>query len=193
MLIRHLSKTKQMLTIPKWNPHVSPIPKLNPSPNSILRRRSFDRLQMENVNCISSSPSPYPSRSPSPSPSRSPSSMHEQNMNALCTPVIPSGRTGYSKECEMAVNRQINHEYRICLLYHAMHCYFDRDTVALPGLARFFKMEHDDQLVSHVAESVCYDPEGVRRELRLVFTRNVGNPVWMNTVNIYILYIGMGK
>ncbi|KAJ0246868.1 Ferritin-3 [Hirschfeldia incana] len=45
----------------------------------------------------------------------------------------------YSPECEAAVNEQINVEYNVSYVYHALYAYFDRDNVALKGLAKFFK------------------------------------------------------
>eukprot|EP00798_Chlamydomonas_sp_ICE-L_P002880 gene2880-17099_t len=45
----------------------------------------------------------------------------------------------FHPECEAAINEQINIEYSISYVYHAMYAYFDRDNVGLPGLAAFFK------------------------------------------------------
>ncbi|KAH7514684.1 hypothetical protein FEM48_Zijuj11G0116000 [Ziziphus jujuba var. spinosa] len=42
----------------------------------------------------------------------------------------------YSKGCEAAVNEQINVEYNASYLYHALFAYFDRDNIALKGLAK---------------------------------------------------------
>ncbi|XP_006291623.2 ferritin-3, chloroplastic [Capsella rubella] len=59
--------------------------------------------------------------------------------------LVPSGqhlslaRHLYSSECEAAVNEQINVEYNVSYVYHALYAYFDRDNVALKGLAKFFK------------------------------------------------------
>merc|ERR1712060_984443 len=50
-------------------------------------------------------------------------------------------RKMYASECEAAVNRQINIEYSISYLYHAMYAFFDRDNVGLPGFAEYFKHE----------------------------------------------------
>ncbi|KAI3900813.1 hypothetical protein MKW92_040235 [Papaver armeniacum] len=55
---------------------------------------------------------------------------------------LPQGslaRQKFSDECENAVNEQINVEYSLSYVYHAMYAYFDRDYVALKGFARFFK------------------------------------------------------
>lgn len=47
-------------------------------------------------------------------------------------------RVDYQPECEAAVNEQINIEYTISYVYHALHAYFARDNVGLPGFAKFF-------------------------------------------------------
>ena len=48
-------------------------------------------------------------------------------------------RQHYHPACEAALNDQINTEYNVSYIYHAMYAYFDRDNVALPGLAKYFK------------------------------------------------------
>ncbi|XP_075478918.1 ferritin-3, chloroplastic-like [Primulina tabacum] len=48
-------------------------------------------------------------------------------------------RHKYSDFCEAAINEQINVEYNVSYVYHAMYAYFDRDNVALKGIANFFK------------------------------------------------------
>lgn len=48
-------------------------------------------------------------------------------------------RVGYTKDAEYAINEQINIEYNMSYVYHAMSAYFDRDNVALPGLASYFR------------------------------------------------------
>jgi len=54
-------------------------------------------------------------------------------------------RFGYTAECEAAVNEQINIEYNVSYVYHAMYAYFDRDNVALPGMAKFFKESSEEE------------------------------------------------
>ncbi|PKA51882.1 Ferritin-3, chloroplastic [Apostasia shenzhenica] len=54
-------------------------------------------------------------------------------------------RQKYADECEAAVNEQINVEYNVSYAYHAMFAYFDRDNVALKGLAKFFKESSDEE------------------------------------------------
>ncbi|XP_071722510.1 ferritin-1, chloroplastic-like [Rutidosis leptorrhynchoides] len=54
-------------------------------------------------------------------------------------------RQKFVDECEAAINEQINVEYNVCYMYHAMYAYFDRDNVALKGLAKFFKDSSDEE------------------------------------------------
>ncbi|CAN8317537.1 unnamed protein product [Cochlearia groenlandica] len=64
-------------------------------------------------------------------------------------------RHKYSDECESAINEQINVEYNLSYVYHAMYAYFDRDNIALKGLAKFFKessveeREHAEKLMEY--------------------------------------------
>ena len=55
------------------------------------------------------------------------------------------GRTDFHAECEAAINEQINIEYNVSYVYHAMYSYFSRDNVALPGIAAFFKKESEEE------------------------------------------------
>lgn len=54
-------------------------------------------------------------------------------------------RVRYHPECEAGINEQINVEYSISYVYHSLHAYFDRDNVALPGFAAFFKAASDEE------------------------------------------------
>ena len=47
-----------------------------------------------------------------------------------------------SEDC---INQQINVEYTNCYLYHAMACYFSRDSVALHGFAAYFRHQSEDE------------------------------------------------
>ncbi|XP_078447665.1 ferritin-3, chloroplastic-like [Wolffia australiana] len=63
-------------------------------------------------------------------------------------PTVPHqslARQKYSAECESAINEQINVEYNASYAYHALFSYFDRDNVALKGLARFFKESSEEE------------------------------------------------
>ncbi|KAG5053105.1 ferritin-4, chloroplastic-like isoform X1 [Glycine soja] len=63
-------------------------------------------------------------------------------------PTVPQAslaRQKYVDESEAAVNEQINVEYNVSYVYHAMFAYFDRDNVALRGLAKFFKESSEEE------------------------------------------------
>ncbi|GFH28479.1 UVR domain-containing protein [Haematococcus lacustris] len=53
-------------------------------------------------------------------------------------------RVNFHPECEAAVNEQINIEYAVSYVYHALYSYFDRDNVALRGFAKYFKVTEQD-------------------------------------------------
>eukprot|EP00899_Mesostigma_viride_P006556 jgi/Mesvir1/15901/Mv02804-RA.1 len=63
----------------------------------------------------------------------------QSNLAQVSTPNVSLARQGYHPACEAAINEQINVEYNVSYIYHALYCYFARDTVALPGLAKYFK------------------------------------------------------
>eukprot|EP00177_Eucheuma_denticulatum_P000202 GFKZ01000356.1.p2 GENE.GFKZ01000356.1~~GFKZ01000356.1.p2 ORF type:complete len:252 (-),score=58.12 GFKZ01000356.1:1879-2634(-) len=52
---------------------------------------------------------------------------------------------GYTSEQEAAINRHINVEYTASYAYHAIWAYFDKDVVALPGFAKFFKEQSNEE------------------------------------------------
>ncbi|XP_021732536.1 ferritin-3, chloroplastic-like [Chenopodium quinoa] len=63
-------------------------------------------------------------------------------------PTVPQAslaRQKYADDCESAINEQINVEYNVSYVYHAMYAYFDRDNVALKGLAKFFKESSEEE------------------------------------------------
>ncbi|KDP22838.1 hypothetical protein JCGZ_00425 [Jatropha curcas] len=60
-------------------------------------------------------------------------------------PQVSLARQFYEDESEAAVNEQINVEYNNSYVYHAMFAYFDRDNVALRGLAKFFKESSEEE------------------------------------------------
>ncbi|KAI7735680.1 hypothetical protein M8C21_019844 [Ambrosia artemisiifolia] len=63
-------------------------------------------------------------------------------------PTVPQqslARQKYADVSEAAVNDQINVEYTVSYVYHAMYAYFDRDNVALKGLAEFFKESSEEE------------------------------------------------
>uniref|UniRef100_A0A5B6ZJU9 Ferritin n=1 Tax=Davidia involucrata TaxID=16924 RepID=A0A5B6ZJU9_DAVIN len=66
----------------------------------------------------------------------------EVKKELLLVPTIPQvslARQKFADDSEAAINEQINVEYNVSYVYHAMFAYFDRDNVALKGLAKFFK------------------------------------------------------
>lgn len=70
-------------------------------------------------------------------------------------PQVSLARQKFTDESEAAINEQINVEYNVSYVYHAMFAYFDRDNVALKGLAKFFKessleeREHAEKLMEY--------------------------------------------
>lgn len=54
-------------------------------------------------------------------------------------------RQRYAPACEAGINEQINIEYNISYVYHTLYAYFDRDNVALPGFAEFFKKSSEEE------------------------------------------------
>merc|ERR1711893_89559 len=54
-------------------------------------------------------------------------------------------RQNYHAESEAGVNKQINLELYASYVYQSMSFYFDRDDVALPGFAKFFKKSSDEE------------------------------------------------
>ncbi|KAK6145544.1 hypothetical protein DH2020_022364 [Rehmannia glutinosa] len=82
----------------------------------------------------------------------------EVKKELMLVPSVPQdslARQKYSSESEAAINEQINVEYNVSYVYHAMFAYFDRDNVALKGLAKFFKessveeREHAEKLMEY--------------------------------------------
>merc|ERR1711872_575420 len=54
-------------------------------------------------------------------------------------------RQNYHAESEAGINHQINMELYASYCYQSMSFYFDRDDVALPGFAKFFKEMFDEE------------------------------------------------
>ncbi|KAK1320200.1 hypothetical protein QJS10_CPA03g01088 [Acorus calamus] len=67
-------------------------------------------------------------------------------------------RQKYADDSEAAINEQINVEYNVSYVYHALFAYFDRDNVALKGLAKFFK-ESSDEEREHAEKLMKYQNE----------------------------------
>ncbi|CAK9162463.1 unnamed protein product [Ilex paraguariensis] len=72
----------------------------------------------------------------------------ELKKELMLVPTVPHSslaRQKYADESEAAINEQINVEYNVSYVYHAMFAYFDRDNVALKGLAKFFKESSEEE------------------------------------------------
>ncbi|XP_027348887.1 ferritin, chloroplastic [Abrus precatorius] len=72
----------------------------------------------------------------------------EVKKGELAVPTAPQAslaRQIYADECESAINEQINVEYNASYVYHSLFAYFDRDNVALKGLAKFFKESSEEE------------------------------------------------
>ncbi|KAM7264930.1 hypothetical protein ACFE04_002613 [Oxalis oulophora] len=68
---------------------------------------------------------------------------------------VSLARHNYLDQCEAAINEQINVEYSASYVYHSMYAYFDRDNVALKGLAKFFK-ESSEEERGHAEKFMAY-------------------------------------
>lgn len=72
----------------------------------------------------------------------------EVKRDDFIVPIVPQvslARQRFSEECEAAINEQISVEYSVSYAYHSMYAYFDRDNVALKGLAKFFKDSSEEE------------------------------------------------
>ncbi|CAI9774920.1 unnamed protein product [Fraxinus pennsylvanica] len=72
----------------------------------------------------------------------------EVKKELMLVPSVPQAslaRQKYADECETVINEQINVEYNVSYVYHALFAYFDRDNVALKGLAKFFKESSQEE------------------------------------------------
>lgn len=54
-------------------------------------------------------------------------------------------RQNFHSDCEAAVNKQINMELYASYVYLSMSSYFNRHDIALPGFAKFFKKNSDEE------------------------------------------------
>ncbi|KAL2541446.1 Ferritin-1 [Abeliophyllum distichum] len=72
----------------------------------------------------------------------------EVKRDDFIVPIVPKvslARQRFAEECEAAINEQINVEYNMSYLYHSIYAYFDRDNVAMKGLAKFFKDSSEEE------------------------------------------------
>ncbi|XP_070567173.1 soma ferritin-like isoform X2 [Ptychodera flava] len=72
------------------------------------------------------------------SDSRNENTHFKKRKTSLC-------RQNYRQDSEDAINDQINLELYASHVYMSMSYYFDRDDVALPGFAKFFKKSSDEE------------------------------------------------
>ncbi|CAJ0595325.1 unnamed protein product [Cylicocyclus nassatus] len=54
-------------------------------------------------------------------------------------------RQNYAKECEAAINKQINIELYASYVYLSMSVHFDRDDVALKNISNWFRKQADEE------------------------------------------------
>nr|AFK44133.1 unknown [Lotus japonicus] len=74
--------------------------------------------------------------------------LEEVKKEVLAVPIAPNvslARQRFEDESEAAINEQINVEYNVSYVYHSLFAYFDRDNIALKGLAKFFKESSDEE------------------------------------------------
>ncbi|NEU32839.1 ferritin [bacterium LRH843] len=64
-------------------------------------------------------------------------------------------RQNFHNDCEGGINKQINLELYASYVYLSMSYHFDRDDVALPGLAHFFKKNSDEER-EHASKLMTY-------------------------------------
>merc|ERR1712168_1248225 len=67
------------------------------------------------------------------------------NLQETCARMASQIRQNYHEDSEAAINKQINMELYASYVYMSMGHYFERDDVALHGLAKFFKKESDEE------------------------------------------------
>jgi len=77
-------------------------------------------------------------------------------------------RQRYATSSEAAINDQINVEYNVSYVYHALYSYFDRDNVGLPGFAKYFKE--------------CSEEEREHAEKLMAYQNKRGGKVKLNTI-----------
>ncbi|XP_021769657.1 ferritin, chloroplastic-like [Chenopodium quinoa] len=67
------------------------------------------------------------------------------NFMVPISPQVSLARQKFADDCEAAINEQINVEYSASYVYHSLFAYFDRDNVALKGLAKFFRESSEEE------------------------------------------------
>uniref|UniRef100_A0A8C6KH03 Ferritin n=2 Tax=Nothobranchius furzeri TaxID=105023 RepID=A0A8C6KH03_NOTFU len=80
-------------------------------------------------------------------------------------------RQNYHRDCEAAINNQINLELFASYTYTSMAHYFSRDDVTLPGFAHFFK-ENSDEEREHAEKLLAFQNKRGGR----IFLQDVRKP-----------------
>ncbi|XP_022745041.1 ferritin-3, chloroplastic-like isoform X2 [Durio zibethinus] len=81
--------------------------------------------------------------------------LKKEELDIPVAPQVSLARQKYTDNCEAAINEQINVEYNVSYVFHSLYAYFDRDNIALKGLAKFFKeaseeeREHAEKLMEY--------------------------------------------
>lgn len=60
-------------------------------------------------------------------------------------PPPPTPPTSFGRGCEDALNRQIAREYELSIFYHSLACRYGNRSLYLPGLAKMFLEESDEE------------------------------------------------
>ncbi|KAB2087603.1 hypothetical protein ES319_A04G115400v1, partial [Gossypium barbadense] len=74
--------------------------------------------------------------------------LKKEDFDIPVTSQVSLARHKYTNDCEAAINEQINVEYSVSYVYHSLYAYFDRDNIALKGLAKE-KREHAEKLMEY--------------------------------------------
>ncbi|KAG4205289.1 hypothetical protein ERO13_A04G095070v2 [Gossypium hirsutum] len=81
--------------------------------------------------------------------------LKKEDFDIPVTSQVSLARHKYTDDCEAAINEQINVEYSVSYVYHSLYAYFDRDNIALKGLAKLSrnlmkeKREHAEKLMEY--------------------------------------------
>merc|ERR1712142_138247 len=84
-------------------------------------------------------------------------SEYQQHNSALLSEkmAVSKIRTNFHANTEALINKQINMELHASFVYMSMAAYFDRDDVALPGFAKRFR-ENSDEERGHAMKLIEY-------------------------------------
>lgn len=88
----------------------------------------------------------------------------------LISPRESLARHKFHDEFEVVINEQINVEYIVSYVYHAMYAYFDRDNVSLKGLTKIIK-ESSEEEIGHAEKLMEYqNKRGGKVKLQYIVT-----------------------